>query len=266
MLADKDFILAIKLYPDLYKAYKGDDKDGEKNIKSLWSQFARENNFKSGAAAELKWRQLISKYVSFLMYGTHFPFEREMQFMQMPLLGAGLDDAQSDSDIDEVELKKVLNIYEECPTDIKKHYIRNDMCNEVLKNPTQSKEQGNELCKTNNINLNSSLKNTEKHYETKDVKSEDTENKILSKPKETNTVSTENTTNTVTTTTNAQTANNSSGDASAPSGFTNLSSLELIFLGYAKVLQRMPLRLQLQTKRKIADIMDEAELELFEGN
>ncbi|CAD7003856.1 unnamed protein product [Ceratitis capitata] len=60
--------------------------------------------------------------------------------------------------------------------------------------------------------------------------------------------------------------NTPSGDINNSGGFTNLSSLELIFLGYAKVLQRMPLRLQLQIKRKIADIMDEAELHLFEGN
>lgn len=45
--------------------------------------------------------------------------------------------------------------------------------------------------------------------------------------------------------------------------FTNLSSLELIFLGYAKQLQKMPLKLQLKIKRKIADIMDEAELEMM---
>lgn len=43
--------------------------------------------------------------------------------------------------------------------------------------------------------------------------------------------------------------------------FTNLSSLELIFLGYAKQLQKMPIQLQLKTKRKIADIMDEVELQ-----
>lgn len=45
--------------------------------------------------------------------------------------------------------------------------------------------------------------------------------------------------------------------------FSNLSSMELIFLGYAKQLQKMPLKLQLKTKRKIADIMDEAELEMM---
>lgn len=47
------------------------------------------------------------------------------------------------------------------------------------------------------------------------------------------------------------------------SSITNLTSLELIFLGYAKQLQRMPLTLQLKTKRKIADIMDEAEMEMI---
>ncbi|XP_075155345.1 uncharacterized protein LOC142228730 [Haematobia irritans] len=48
------------------------------------------------------------------------------------------------------------------------------------------------------------------------------------------------------------------------SSFSNLSSLELIFLGYAKQLQKMPLRLQLKTKRKIADIMEDAELAMME--
>lgn len=47
--------------------------------------------------------------------------------------------------------------------------------------------------------------------------------------------------------------------------FTNLTSMELIFLGYAKQLQKMPLSLQLKTKRKIADIMDDAELQMMEG-
>ena len=47
-------------------------------------------------------------------------------------------------------------------------------------------------------------------------------------------------------------------------GFSNLSSLELIFLGYAKTLQKMPLPLQLKAKRKIANVLDEAELEMFE--
>ena len=47
------------------------------------------------------------------------------------------------------------------------------------------------------------------------------------------------------------------------SAITNLTSLELIFLGYAKQLQRMPLTLQMKIKRKIADIMDEAEMEMF---
>ncbi|XP_073830494.1 uncharacterized protein [Musca autumnalis] len=49
------------------------------------------------------------------------------------------------------------------------------------------------------------------------------------------------------------------------SSFSNLTSIELIFLGYAKQLQKMPLALQLKTKRKIADIMDEAELLMMEG-
>lgn len=48
------------------------------------------------------------------------------------------------------------------------------------------------------------------------------------------------------------------------SSFSNLTSMELIFLGYAKQLQKMPLPLQLQTKRKIADIMDEVELKMME--
>lgn len=50
-----------------------------------------------------------------------------------------------------------------------------------------------------------------------------------------------------------------------PHGYAiaNMSSLELIFLGYAKQLQKMPLALQLSTKRKIADIMDEAELHVL---
>ena len=47
------------------------------------------------------------------------------------------------------------------------------------------------------------------------------------------------------------------------SSITNMTSLELIFLGYAKQLQRMPLTLQMKIKRKIADIMDEAEMEMF---
>ncbi|KAM7347686.1 uncharacterized protein ACRADG_007200 [Cochliomyia hominivorax] len=55
----------------------------------------------------------------------------------------------------------------------------------------------------------------------------------------------------------------SSQVATQNDAFTNLSSLELIFLGYAKQLQKMPLSLQLKTKRKIADIMDEAELQLI---
>ncbi|KAI8125583.1 hypothetical protein FF38_05316 [Lucilia cuprina] len=55
-----------------------------------------------------------------------------------------------------------------------------------------------------------------------------------------------------------------SSETNNPSNsFTNLSSLELIFLGYAKQLQKMPLQLQLKTKRKIADIMDEAELQMM---
>ncbi|XP_037828121.1 uncharacterized protein LOC119616046 [Lucilia sericata] len=55
-----------------------------------------------------------------------------------------------------------------------------------------------------------------------------------------------------------------SSETNNPSNsFTNLSSLELIFLGYAKQLQKMPLPLQLKTKRKIADIMDEAELQMM---
>lgn len=48
------------------------------------------------------------------------------------------------------------------------------------------------------------------------------------------------------------------------SSFNNLSPMELIFMGYAKQLQKMPLALQLKTKRKIADIMDEAELKMME--
>lgn len=48
------------------------------------------------------------------------------------------------------------------------------------------------------------------------------------------------------------------------SSFSNLSPMELIFMGYAKQLQKMPLALQLKTKRKIADIMDEAELKMME--
>ncbi|XP_013111023.2 uncharacterized protein LOC106089647 [Stomoxys calcitrans] len=48
------------------------------------------------------------------------------------------------------------------------------------------------------------------------------------------------------------------------SSFSNLSSMELIFLGYAKQLQKMPLKLQLKTKRKIADIMEDAELAMME--
>lgn len=49
-MADKDFILAIKLYPELYQIYKDDGVDGEENNKELWSQFARENKFKNGEA------------------------------------------------------------------------------------------------------------------------------------------------------------------------------------------------------------------------
>lgn len=91
-------------------------------------------------------------------------------------------------------------------------------------------------------------------------------NKLTSKQNGLNTAKTENVSTAITATTHAKAVTKSSEDGGASGGFSNLTSLELIFLGYAKVLQRMPLRLQLQTKRKIADIMDEAELKLFEGN
>uniref|UniRef100_A0A1A9WPV5 MADF domain-containing protein n=1 Tax=Glossina brevipalpis TaxID=37001 RepID=A0A1A9WPV5_9MUSC len=42
--------------------------------------------------------------------------------------------------------------------------------------------------------------------------------------------------------------------------FNNLTHLELIFLGYARQLQRMPQTTQMQIKRKIADIIDEGEI------
>ncbi|XP_039964544.1 uncharacterized protein LOC120777355 [Bactrocera tryoni] len=271
MITDSDFILAIKLYPELCHIYKENRADAEERNKELWSQFARDHQLKNGTAAKLKWSQIISQYVSFLMYGTPFHFEREMQFMQMPLLGAGLEDNQSDSDIDETELNKVLKTFEEFPTDIGKQHIRTSATDIIVsKKRALVKGQGNELNEADFVN-------TEKHYETvildsnnynkneSEVKVELAVNKLSSKQNGLNTmVSTEDMLTDFTASTHAQAAIKSSEDTAAPGGFSSLTSLELIFLGYAKVLQRMPLRLQLQTKRKIADIMDEAELKLFE--
>lgn len=125
---------------------------------------------------------------------------------------------------------------------------------ENIKFYSNTEEHETDILVPNNYNKN------------EDMKGQNAENKLISKQNEKHTVNTENISTDITATTHAQAVNNPSGDASAPGGFTNLTSLELIFLGYAKVLQQMPLRLQLQTKRKIADIMDEAELKLFEGN
>ncbi|XP_018788954.1 PREDICTED: uncharacterized protein LOC108968987 [Bactrocera latifrons] len=278
MITDSDFILAIKLYPELYQIDKENIADAEERNKELWSQFARDHQLKNGTAAKLKWSQIISQYVSFLMYGTPFHFEKEMQFMQMPLLGAGLEDNQSDSDIDETELRRVLKIFEDFPTDIIKQNIRTSATNIIAsKKRSLVKGQGSELNKADFVKFNSTVTNTEKHYETdildlnnynkneSEVKVELAVNKLSSKQNGLNTmVSTENMLTAFTATTHAQAAIKCSEDTGSPGGFSSLTSLELIFLGYAKVLQRMPLRLQLQTKRKIADIMDEAELKLFE--
>ncbi|XP_037936302.1 uncharacterized protein LOC119670207 isoform X2 [Teleopsis dalmanni] len=57
--------------------------------------------------------------------------------------------------------------------------------------------------------------------------------------------------------------NDTNGDFTQSFNHTNLSSLELIFLGYAKLVQSMSLPLQIQTKKKILNIMEEAELQML---
>uniref|UniRef100_W8CE53 MADF domain-containing protein n=1 Tax=Ceratitis capitata TaxID=7213 RepID=W8CE53_CERCA len=328
MKADKEFILTIQLYPELYKAYKRRFEDDEENrLTNLWTQFAKENNLKSGLAAEMKWRQLVSKYISFLLYGLPFSYEREMQFMQMNLLGQERlsDDAQSDSEIDVEELKNILNSYDDISAENEIQSIaakdnnvesKNDNAKRKMQNSDElHKDQKCELLiaeESSEVQDNSgSLKSYHNDGETKNRNnkrkrhSNDELNKAKSKKKselvndeesnkiQNNSMSlkcgsnqesmlpkqckkpiampiTADTTTDISTTPNLQAntcnINTPSGDINNSGGFTNLSSLELIFLGYAKVLQRMPLRLQLQIKRKIADIMDEAELHLFEGN
>ncbi|XP_054732961.1 uncharacterized protein LOC129240913 [Anastrepha obliqua] len=283
MIADKDFILTVRLYPEIYNTYsKNGVLEGENN-KELWAQLAQETHMKSGAAAESKWRQLVSKYLSFLVYGTSFAYEKEMQFMQMPLLAAGdTEDAQSESDIDEAELKNVLNSYVDCEPAIKRQRAEATEGRAAsLKKYTRGKELHNDEYNVQKNKEHSPVTNAttkqsfELHDNTKGGESETSgkTNEMLNqtpKDKESEFI-------------NPEPANEDCGVLSAtivppPSiaanisndntrmstSFTNLTSLELIFLGYAKVLQRMPLRLQLQTKRKIADIMDEAELKMFE--
>ncbi|XP_036347416.1 uncharacterized protein LOC118756780 isoform X1 [Rhagoletis pomonella] len=285
MITDKDFILTVKLYPELY------NKNGipeEKKKQQLWARFAQETLLKSdvslASAAEHKWRQLVSKYVSCLVYGTPFAYEREMQFMQMPLLGTGSsEDTQSDSDIDELELIKVLNSYEDDPPATKRQRVdKTDVRIEESTGHIRIEHKNKEAVQIKNgcsPVLNSNRKQSSEFQDKTEAlasiacsktealasidcsKTEDQLNKI-DKPTSKDDCG-------VPRPPNGQSSvlyNISNEDRRMSSSFTNLTSLELIFLGYAKVLQRMPLGLQLQTKRKIANVMDEAELKMYEEN
>lgn len=53
MITDNEFILAIKLYPELYQIYKDGGIDAEAKNKELWSQFARDNQYKNGEVASV---------------------------------------------------------------------------------------------------------------------------------------------------------------------------------------------------------------------
>ncbi|XP_067621855.1 uncharacterized protein [Eurosta solidaginis] len=268
---EKDFILTVKLYLELYNCYKIHGLKEHKDSDENWKRFARENKFQSDPAAESKWRKLVANYISFLVYGTSFAYEKEMQFMQMPLLSAmhlGDDDTQSESDIDEEMLKTVLNTYEDDdgPTDNKRQCIEAaDVSAETYNNEnfkivkfdygeekqiTHSSEVTNTTSKVHAHLIENALADNNKNVEShggEDGKLKKIET-FVQPTIEPPTIS----------------ANIADDTQSMSGGFTNLTSLELIFLGYAKVLQRMPKRLQLQTKRKIADIMDYAELQMLE--
>uniref|UniRef100_A0A1I8N6W3 MADF domain-containing protein n=1 Tax=Musca domestica TaxID=7370 RepID=A0A1I8N6W3_MUSDO len=234
-----ELIEAVKKEPNIYKNLHEDDDEFQSEWQSIANKFCV-----SIDEVQRNWNRILYEYMEYLKGNDDFELAKYMDFLQ-PYMFTMIDDTS----IDEEELKNILkddDDVQEVSQDLDKSPEN------VLEENQEKQERGEEtqeICFDEPtppcIAVNTTPAEGKSQIDLVDtakVPETVAKEKSQTPPAMDNNTSTKN----------------------DPS-FTNLTSMELIFLGYAKQLQKMPLSLQLKTKRKIADIMDDAELQMMEG-